>query len=108
MKTGVPQGSVVGPLLFLLYTAPLTQIIDEHSGINYAMYADDIQLYVTFNSDGRDEAMTKLHECLKDIKLWSSANRLKLNERKSEFIHISSQFRTTTPLSEFNTGTQIL
>ena len=68
MKFGVPQGSVLGPLLFILYTGPLTKVISRHQGVNYAMYADDTQLYVTFHPSGKFDAVNTLAECLKDIK----------------------------------------
>ena len=47
LSCGVPQSSVVAPLLLLLYTGPLAKIITSHQGVNYAIYADDTQIYLT-------------------------------------------------------------
>ena len=99
----VPQCSVVGPLLFLLYIGTLARIITSHQGVNYAMYADDTQIYLTMTPRGKIDAVNSLKNSLEDIKVWPTNNRLRINDRKSELIHFSSQFRSTAPLPDFTT-----
>ena len=91
---GVPQGSVLGPLLFTLYTKPIGGIARRH-GINIHMYADDIQLYVTFKVDdniSKTSSIDKLERCIADIKSWMNSNMLKVNDDKTDLVCITSPY----------------
>ena len=89
----VPQGSVIGPFSFTMYTALLEDVINAHS-LGRMIYAIDTQVYIIL-----DEAEhSSLKKCISEIKLWSTANDLKLNDDKMEVLHITSCFRNLSPL----------
>jgi len=74
----VPQGSVLGPWLFIMYTADLEEKADGH-GVNYHAFADDMQLNEHCRCDDTPTAVGKLEHCVTDINHWMSAHRLKQN-----------------------------
>ena len=82
LKYGVPQGSCAGPVVFLGYLSSLYDIIERHAP-SIAGYADDTQLYLSFNPsdpEAENKAVRKIEDCIKDIRAWMLSHKLKLTE----------------------------
>ena len=85
VTSGVPQGSVLGPILFIAYSAEVIGIVEQH-GFNAHAFADDLQVY---GHAARHEAAVlaeRMSACIENVKAWMSSNRLRLNPSKTELI----------------------
>ena len=86
----VPQGSVLGPVLFLLSTAELAEIAARF-GVTLHAFADDNQLYLSCRTDDANLSVAALEPCVTAISHWMYANRLKLNMEKTEWLWAGSR-----------------
>ena len=90
LTCGVPQGSVLGPTLFVMYTAPLASIIKSHA-IDHHMYADDTQLYKGVIPHNLPSLFIEFENCFQSINFWMTNNMLKLNGSKTEVLLCGSE-----------------
>jgi hypothetical protein len=93
LTTGVPQGSVLGPVLFNVYTLPLGDVMRSNEVASYEMFADDNQLLGIFpcgNLVQGKSAVAKIEVCIQSIGRWLLKNNLCFNGPKTEFMAISS------------------
>ncbi len=86
---GVLQGSVLGPMFFMVYTLPIGDIVCKHN-MSFHLYADNTQLYLSFNNNDPISALdtrTIMESCITDIQSWMQLKCLKLNGIRTEFLH---------------------
>ena len=84
---GVPQGSVLGPLLFSAFISPIANVTRSF-GVEQHQYADDTSLFITVSRDDRVTQVQRLSECTLEVQSWFTLNGMALNPDKSEVLHM--------------------
>ncbi len=92
---GIPQGLVLGPMFFTIYTLPIGDIVRKYN-MSFHLYADYTQLYMTFDNNipiSKATAQSQMECCIEEIRSWMHLNKLKLNGDKTEFPYFSPGHR---------------
>ena len=98
---------MLGPIEFCIYTILLGAILN-HYKINYHIYADDAQIYCSFEIDSLDEVLNSISDCISDIRSWMITNKLKINDDKTEFLLTTSPHKTITKPIQISIGQEVI
>lgn len=96
LQFGVPQGSVMGPILYTMYAAPIGDVIRRHR-LRYHIYADDTQIYTFFETEEVDDAVSRIEACAAELSAWMKVNMLKLSDGKTELLYLTRKATRTVP-----------
>ena len=99
---GVPRGSVLGPILFIIYILPIKSIFHKYPNINYHIYADDLQIYPFSRSNDSGLIQISIFNCITDLTYWFSHNSISLNMTNTNKINLLSYSQETVNCGEFS------
>ena len=97
LEFGVPQGSVLGPILFSLYTQPIAELVEKNECV-YHKFVGDTQIGNSGAPNDFDEVQDKIEDCIDEVGVWMSCNRLKLNEDKTEALKMGTKAKCKSAL----------
>ena len=100
LSYGVPQGPVLGPVLFTLYTTPLGAIISILD-INHHLYADDTEIFIYLSVSNDKESLEKLQHCVMAVSTWMTRSKLKLDPSKTDFLFIGTKLQREKIFNNF-------
>ena len=81
------NGQFWGPLKFCINMLPIGSIMRHHD-IDFHIYADDTQLYVSFGWSRHNVGLDRINLCISDLQIWMIRNKQKINHSKTEFLKI--------------------
>ena len=106
LSDGVPQGSVLGPVLFILYAKTLSDLIQCHS-IESQSFVDDTQLLVSVPQLNIQLAVSSLETCLSDIQTWLLENKRRLNNNDRGPPHLPISVQSANPPPSLSVAVEI-
>ena len=104
MQFGVPQGTILGPVLFIIYTSSLQYVLNnDNLKVSFHLYADDTQIYFRLSTNV-DANKLKIQSISEAVNKWMKERRLKMNNSKTEIMVIGSSNMIRSTKNEFDQG----
>ena len=110
LNCSVPQGSVLGPLEFILYTEDIVELLERHRIVHH-LFADDKQLLKTTTVADIDCVRLSIGRCIEEVRVWCASRRLQLNASKTELVWFGSRtnlHRLSSVDSTLTVGTDVI